>query len=48
MMMRKKPSNVAKIASKVVGATVFTIGVVFVSGLILVVALPPSINPVTQ
>ena len=36
-MMRKKKSNVAKIASKVVGATVFTAGVVFVSALILVV-----------
>jgi hypothetical protein len=36
-MMRKKPSNAAKIASKVVGATLFTGGVVFVSALILLV-----------
>ena len=37
MMMRKKQSKAAKIASKVVGATLFTGGVVFVSALILVV-----------
>jgi len=45
MMMRKKQSNAAKIASKVVGATLFTGGVVFVSALILVAALPDPINP---
>ncbi len=44
--MRKKTSKAAKVASKVVGATVFTAGVFFVSVLILVAALPDSINPV--